>query len=360
MRVVHLESGRHLYGGALQSLLLVEDLQARGHENLFCAIRDSEVAQEAKNRCLPVREVPLAGEADVLFPGRFRRILRENRADLVHLHSRRGADTLGAVAARWAGVPVVLSRRVDNPEPAWLVGPKYRLYDAVITISQAIRDVLVRQGVPAEKVHCVRSALDPTPFEVPCDRGAFLKELGLEGGHPVVGVAAQFIPRKGHDFLLAAIPAILERHPNVRFVLFGRGPLRPGIENRARENGLAGNVIFAGFRSDLPRLLPCLDVLAHPAVREGLGVTLLQASAAGVPIVATRIGGIPEAVREGVNGILVEAGNPAALASGIADLLDDPELGRRLGQAGRSLVREEYSVEQMVDGNLAVYAKVLG
>lgn len=359
MRVVHLESGAHLYGGALQAILLAEGLQARGWDNLFCASRDSEVAGEARDRGLPVREISMAGEADVLFPFRFRPIIREHGADLVHLHSRRGADTLGALAARVAGVPVVLSRRVDNPEPGWLVGPKYRLYDAVITISQAIREVLVRQGVPDSKVHCVRSALDPAPFDAPCHREAFLEEMGLERDHQVVGMASQFIPRKGHALLLAAIPVIAERRPEARFVLFGRGPLRAEIETRVRESGLDDRVIFAGFRRDLPGLLGCLDVLAHPASREGLGVTLLQASAAGVPIVASRVGGIPEAVRDGVNGILVEAGDASALAYAVADLLGNRDRARTMGHAGRALIRDEFSVDQMVEGNLAVYRTVL-
>jgi glycosyltransferase involved in cell wall biosynthesis len=359
VRVVHLESGIHLYGGALQALLLAEGLQARGWENLLCASRDSEVAREARNRGLPVREISLAGEGDLLFPFRFRRIIQEYRADLVHLHSRRGADTLGAMAARGAGKSVVISRRVDNPEPGWIVGPKYRLYDAVITISHAIREVLVQQGVPESKVHCVRSALDPTPFEAPCLREVFLKEMGLETDHLVVGMAAQFIPRKGHDLLLAAIPAIVERRPEARFVLLGRGPLRPEIEARVREKRLDDRVVFAGFRRDLPELIGCFDVLVHPAVREGLGVTLLQASAAGVPIVATRVGGIPEAVRDGVNGVLVDPSDAGALARAVADLLEDEEKAQRLGKGGRSLIRDEFSVDQMVEGNLAVYRTVL-
>ena len=359
MKVVHLEAGTHLYGGALQVLLLVEGLGARGVENVLVVPRGSHVEEEALRRGLPVRALPLAGEADVRFPFRFRGLLKEESPDLVHLHSRRGADTLGALTTRLLGIPTVLSRRVDNPEAGWSLGAKYRLYDAVITISRAIGTVLEGQGVPREKIHCVHSALDPGPFLVPCEEGRLHAELGLGDGGPVVGMAAQFIPRKGHHVLLDAVPSVLEAQSRARFVLFGRGPLLESVEARIREEGLSRAVSLPGFRDDLPGLLPCLDVLVHPALMEGLGIILLQASAAGVPIVATRAGGIPEAVADGETGLLVPPEDPAALAEALASLLSHPQRARAMGSAGRRRVLEEFSVDKMIGGNLAVYRKVL-
>lgn len=360
MKVVHLETGRHVYGGALQVLLLVEGLARRGVENLLVVPDGSAVAEEARRRALPVRSLPMAGEADLAFPFRFRRLLRDEAPDLVHLHSRRGADTLGAVTTKLARIPTVLSRRVDNPEAGWSLGAKYRLFDAVITISEAIRRVLLEQGVPAEKVRCVHSALDPTPFQGPCRGEEFRRAFGLEEGDRVVGMAAQFIPRKGHDTLLAALPAILRSHPDTRFLLFGRGPLRKEVETKVREAGLADTVLLPGFRDDLPFLLPCLDLLVHPASMEGLGVILLQASAAGIPIVASAVGGIPEAVAHRENGLLVPPGDPNALAEAVVTLLENPDQARAMGEAGREKVRSLFSVEGMVEGNLAVYKEILG
>ncbi len=174
LRVLHLETGKHVYGGALQVLLLVEGLKRRGIENLLVVPEGSDIEAQARSRGLPVHPLPMAGEADLFFPPRFRRLIRSTAPDLVHLHSRRGADTLGGLGARWAGVPVVLTRRVDNPEPAWVLAAKYRLFDRVITISEAIRRVLMRQGVDPGRIRCVHSALDPSPFEGPCRRDAFL------------------------------------------------------------------------------------------------------------------------------------------------------------------------------------------
>jgi glycosyltransferase involved in cell wall biosynthesis len=360
VKIVHLEAGTHLYGGAVQVLLLVEGLQARDTENVLVVPSGSRVEEEAQRRNLPVRSLPMAGEADLVFPFRFRRLLREEEPDLVHLHSRRGADTLGALTARLAGVPSVLSRRVDNPEPGWSLAAKYRLYEAVITISSAIREVLVEQGVPEGRIRTVHSALDPAPFQAPCEQAAFRGEFGLPAEGPVVGMAAQFIPRKGHHVLLDAIPEVLSQHPLTSFLLFGQGPLLEEVFHRLEKEGLQDRVYLPGFRDDLPRILPCLDLLVHPAIREGLGIILLQASASGIPIVATRAGGIPEAVADGETGILVPPEDPGALARAISQLLSNPHRATAMGEAGRRRVRDHFSADRMVEGNLEVYRTVLG
>ena len=359
MKVLHLETGRHVYGGALQVLLLLEGLKARGVQGLLVAPRGSHVLAEAEARGLPSRSLPMAGEGDILFPYRFRGLIRAEAPDLVHLHSRRGADTLGGLGALWAGVPTVLTRRVDNPEPEWAVAPKYRLFRQVIAISGAIRRVLIRQGVPPEKIRLVHSALDGSLFRSPCDEGVLSREMDVPPRAPVVGMAAQFIPRKGHHTLLEAVPGILREHPDTRFLLFGRGPLREEVRERIRTAGLLGSVLLPGFREDLPTLLPCLNLLVHPATMEGLGVILLQAGAAGLPVVAARAGGIPEVVAHGSTGLLVPPGDPRALATAVNGLLSAPEEAEAMGRRARERVASEFSVHRMVEGNLDVYREVL-
>jgi glycosyltransferase involved in cell wall biosynthesis len=360
VRILHLEAGSHLYGGALQVLLLVRGLQERGIETLLVVPRGSGVEREARRRGLPCEALPLVGEADLRFFFGFRSLAKRWGPDLVHLHSRRGADTLGALAARTVGAKVVLTRRVDNPEAPWAVGLKYSLFRRVITISDAIRGVLARQGVDPRKLRVILSALDPEPFQEPCDRTPFLREFGLGEDARVVGMAAQFIPRKGHEILLQAVPRVLKDHPEARFLLFGRGPLQEDVERKVRAVGLQEVVRIPGFREDFPRILPCLDLLVHPATLEGLGIVLLQAGAAGVPVVSTATGGIPEVVVHGKTGLLVPPGDPMKLASAMISLLRDPELGRAMGKAARERIRAEFSVDRMVEGNLAVYREVLG
>jgi glycosyltransferase involved in cell wall biosynthesis len=359
VKILHLEAGRHLYGGARQVQYLIEGLSARGLENVLVCPTGSAIAG-ALGESARVHAVPLGGDLDLGLILRLRRILRSERPDLVHLHSRRGADIFGGIAARMAAIPCVLSRRVDNPEPPWLARRKYRLYHRVITISEGIRQVLLSEGVEPERVVCVHSAVEAAAYAAPCDRSWLSAELDIPPDAPLAAMVAQLIPRKGHLVLLDALPEVLAAHPDLRMLLFGKGPMRTELHEEIRRRGLGASVRLAGFRPDLHRILCCLDLLVHPALMEGLGVALLQAAAAGVPIVASRAGGIPEAVHDGHNGLLIPAGDSAALASAMRRLLSDEPLRRRMGEAGRRIVASQFSVDSMVEGNLRVYRALLG
>jgi glycosyltransferase involved in cell wall biosynthesis len=358
VKVLHVESGRHLYGGARQVLYLMQGLAARGVENILACPPGAEVAEPARAHAV-VELIPMGGDLDVAMTWRLHGLIRRHRPDLVHLHSRRGADVWGALAARLAGVPCVLSRRVDNPEPRWLVAVKYRLHGHVIAISEGIRQVLLAEGLAPERVSCVRSALDATPYLAPCDRAGLRRELALPEDALLLAMVAQLIPRKGHRYLLDALPEVLSRHPEVHVLVFGRGPLEETLRQEVARRGLSERVRFMGFRTDLVRWLGGLDILVHPADMEGLGIALLQAAAAGLPIIASRAGGMPEVVHDGENGLLIPPGNVPALAAAMLRLLDDPGLRRRLGEAGRVLVLREFSVDAMCEGNLAVYHRLL-
>ncbi|HEX2531793.1 MAG TPA: glycosyltransferase [Burkholderiaceae bacterium] len=359
MKVLHIEAGKHYYGGARQVAYIMEGLARHGMENVLACPVGAEIAA-AVGSSARVHEIAMRGDPDIGMAFRLARIIRAERPDVVHLHSRRGADLWGGVAARVTGTPCVLSRRVDNPEPRWLVALKYRLYDHVIAISEGIRHVLIAEGLDPQKVSCVRSAVDATPYLATVDRNAFRREFGLPEKAIVIGMVAQLIPRKGHRYLIEAIDALRNDYPDVRVLLFGKGALREELEAQVRQRTLADVIRFAGFRDDLPRWLGGLDILAHPADMEGLGVSLLQASAAAVPIVASRAGGLPEAVRDNVSGLLIPPGDVAALIHTLRRLLDDPTLRRSMGEAGRARILNEFSVEAMVKGNLAIYRAVLG
>jgi glycosyltransferase involved in cell wall biosynthesis len=358
MKILHVEAGKHLYGGARQVLYIAEGLAARGIDNLLACPTGSEMArhQPAGVRVLPMK---MDGDGDIGLAFRLASLIRTARPDLVHLHSRRGADTWGGLAAKLAGVPCVLSRRVDNPESRLAVAIKYRLYDHVITISEGIRQVLLSEGLAPGKVSCVRSAVDATPYLAPVDGVVFRAEFGLPADALVAGVVAQMIPRKGHRYLFAALPALLEEHPRLHVLIFGQGPLAAELKAEVARRGLGEVVRFPGFRHDLPRWVGGLDMLIHPADMEGLGVSLLQASAAAVPIVTSRAGGLPEAVLDGVTGILCPPGDVAALGAAVSRLAGDAALRQRYGAAGRARILAEFSIDAMVAGNLQVYRQVL-
>jgi glycosyltransferase involved in cell wall biosynthesis len=301
----------------------------------------------------------MRGDLDFGFIWRLRRIIRQVAPDLLHLHSRRGADVLGGIAGRWCGVKTIHSRRVDNPESPTVVKWKYRLYDRVIAISQGIADILLQQGVPEEKLVCVRSAVDVEAYQQGCERNWFSATFNLPDDALVMATVAQLIPRKGHRYLLQAMPRLVARFPNLRWLIFGKGPLRDELHSEITRRELQPYVQMAGFRDDLPLIYPCLDLLVHPALMEGLGIALLQAASAGLPIVAVDAGGMPEVVEDRVNGRLVPGGSTEALGDVVEQLLADEPLRRQMGESGREKMRRNFSVEQMVEGNLNVYRGLL-
>ncbi|MFA5940515.1 MAG: glycosyltransferase [Sinimarinibacterium sp.] len=358
MRILHVETGMHLYGGAQQVAYLLDGLARRGVDNVLVCPPGAAIGKKFRGSEVEVVEVPCGGDADLGFIFRLRRVIASERPRLVHLHSRRGADVLGGLAARLAGVPAVLSRRVDNPEAAWWARLKYRQYARVICISEGIGTVLRDEGVDPQCIRVVRSVVDAPAWTTPAPRAEFHAEFGLPADRPVAGVVAQLIERKGHRVLFEALARIRpERRPFV--VCFGQGPQREALDAEVARLGLSADVRFAGFRSDLPRWMGCLDLLVHPAWMEGLGVSLLQAAAAGVPIIASRAGGMPEAVRDGENGLLVPPGDIGALQAALERLLGDEGLRLRLAQGGPALIAREFSIDAMVDGNLAVYRELL-
>jgi glycosyltransferase involved in cell wall biosynthesis len=357
MKIVHYEAGKKLYGGAYQVVGLLERLQAGAHHHLFCA-RESAIAAAVEGLA-EVHHVPLAGDLDPRPFLALKRLLRAERPDLLHVHSRRGADLWGPMAARATGTPFLVSRRVDNPEPGWLLRRKLRGAARVIGISEKICGVLCSLGLPPGQVVCIRSGVDVQRYQPRLKTGLLHRALKVREDALLVGMAAQFIPRKGHDDLVAAVPNLLAAHPHTVFVLFGQGSLRESIKARVGQLGMASNFRFPGFRDDLPRLLPELDLFVHPAHLEGLGVAILQASACGLPVVATRAGGIPEIVRDGETGFLVKPASPAALATRLSQLLGDPVLRHTLGAGGRDFVVRECSLEATAAGNGALYLEVI-
>ena len=358
MKVLHVEAGRYLYGGAQQVVWLNEGLARRGIENVLVCPVGADIATAVAGSAR-VHAIKMSGDLDLVLVRRLMRILRTEKPDLIHIHSRRGADIYGGLAARIMGIPAILSRRVDNKESRLLSPFKYALYSRVVVISKAIGSVLVSGGVDASKIETVRSAVNADAYSTEADKDWFETEFSLPSNAKTLGVIAQLIPRKGHKYLLNILPHLLDAHPQLQVLIFGQGPLATELRSRVSQPEFEGRVKMAGFRDDLHRVFPNLYAVVHPAEREGLGVALLQASASGVPVVAARAGGIPEIVLDDVNGTTFDIADEAGLRSALDTLLADQALRDTLGAGGSHLARSEFSIDAMVEGNLAVYRSVL-
>jgi glycosyltransferase involved in cell wall biosynthesis len=357
--IVHLEAGRHLYGGGRQVLMLTEGLVADGIQCTLVCPPDSAIST-AVHPSVKVRTLPMSGDLDAAFGYRFAKLLQDVRPDLAHVHSRRGADLWGGMGAKWAKIPAILSRRVDNPESAMVGAMKYSRYERIIGISNGVMDELRKARVSESKLRLVRSAVDARACQPTWTADQFRDAFGIGDKQLAVVCAAQFIPRKGHRNLLDVWAEVVSACPDARLLLFGQGPEMEPLQQEMKDSVHGSTVHFAGFRADLREFLGHADLLVHPAQREGLGVALLEAQAAGVPVLATRAGGIAEAVADGVSGVLVEQGNYAELGKSMVRLLRDAELRKKLGAGGRQHVAENFAPEVMVAGNLDVYQELLG
>lgn len=359
MKIVHVETGRQFLGGAQQVIWLLQGLEARGIDNLLVCTRHSAIEAVAADAGIPVTSLPCAGELDLAFIWRLRRVLNREAPDLVHCHSRRGADFLGGQAAAMAGLPAIVSRRVDNIEPAVMSALRYRRFVKVVAISENIAEVLRQAGVSDDRLVVIRSAVDARQMNQQPDRDVLKREFGIDTGAFAIAIVAQLIPRKGHRYLLEALASLKGRYPGLHLEVFGNGVLEDTLRRLTAALGLNDKVHFAGYREDLDDYLSSFDLLVHPAIREGLGVAMLKASAAGVPVIAFDVAGAREIVEHEQTGLLVPTEDSESLAAAIARLIDDTALRRRLGANGRVRMQKEFSIDNMVDQYMKTYQAVL-
>jgi glycosyltransferase involved in cell wall biosynthesis len=278
-------------------------------------------------------------------------LLRATACDVLLCHGYK-AHMLGRLAVRRVGVPAVAVSRGWTGEThkvkfyEWLDRRHLRFMDHVVCVSDG-QAAKVRNWcrVPASRVTVIRNSARLGAFEKhdPGARQRLLDFFPRDGSvsHVVLG-AGRFSPEKGFGVLVDAAAAIC-RTSAAGVVLFGEGPLRGSLERRVAELGLRGRVVLPGFRTDLDTLIGGATVVVLPSYTEGLPNVALEASAAGVPVVATAVGGTPEAVADGVNGFLVPSGEPRSLAHKVGELLRDPDLRARFGAAGRARMRERFT-----------------
>jgi glycosyltransferase involved in cell wall biosynthesis len=359
MKILHVETGRHLYGGPQQVIYLIKALADRGHESVLVCPPGSGIDQAARLAGIHVQNLFCAGDLDLPFAYRLTQYLKELEPDLVHCHSRRGADMLGGMAASFADIPAIVSRRVDNAEMRLLAALRYRPFRKIIAISETIARVLREHGVDDDRIEVIRSAVDTEQLGLKVDCGKVREEFAVPADACVVAAAGQLIPRKGHRYLLQAAADLRRRYPHLRLVIFGEGYLNNQLRAQAASLGLGDIVQFAGFRDDLDDFMGCIDIFAHPALSEGLGVAALKAAAAAVPVVGFAAGGLPEAVIDGETGLLVPPADADALARAIASLIDDPGQRKKLGAAGQDRMQKDFSIATMADKHVNLYETIL-
>jgi len=355
--VLHTESSPGLGGQEVRTITEARWTRERGWRVLVAGQPGSRFVERAREAGLETFAVRMRGAWDLPAAWTLARIIRRGKVDVVHTHSSIDA-WVGGLAARLAAIPVVRTRHVSirirrrlNPVYRWLA-------DRVITSGEAIRSLVIEAGVKPERAVAIPAGVNLAEFAGPGDGDAVRARLGLS--RPVIGSVAMFRGSKGHASLLDAFAAVHARRPSARLLLVGDGIRRAWVESLAKERGLGEAVLFTGFRSDVPELLRAMDCFVLASTRtEGVPGSLLQAFAAGVPAVASAIGGIPEVVVEGKTGLLVKPDDPAALASAIDTVIADPAAAAARACAARALVEERFSHVAAVTRLLALYDDVI-
>jgi glycosyltransferase involved in cell wall biosynthesis len=352
-------------GGAERHVVdLALALRRKGHEVVVaCSVAGSlaEPFEAAGVTVRPLTRRLVKRRVSVAYARGIKRLLEERRFDLVHAHIF-ASTVAAAIATRWTGVPLVVTEHTEASwqtwRARWVSRWVYRQAERMIAVSTPIEQRLTqRGGIPPNLVTLIPNAVIPASDDPPEVAGT-LPDGWLE--RPLIGVIARLQPEKGVANFLEAVARVSRISPEARFIVVGDGPLREELLGLAKRGALRERVRFLGYRADARALVGLLDVLVVPSLTEGSPLIVLEAMAAGVPVVASAVGGIPDQIRHGEEGLLVPPDDPDALAEKLWELLRDPIRARRLGKAGRRRAENEFCHDTLVSRIEAVYCAALG
>ncbi|MBI2104343.1 MAG: glycosyltransferase family 4 protein [Candidatus Omnitrophica bacterium] len=367
MRILHLTSHLNVGGVARYTVSAAQALSRRGHQ-VIIASGGGELEPEAAAAGVPHWRVPLHTSAEfspqVFAAARqMSRRLRQEPVELLHAHTR-VSQVVAARLSRALRIPYVTTwHGIFRPNLGRRLWPCTG--DLTVAISEPVRQHLrTAFRVPDSRIRLIPNGVDPAHFAETPDAAVvaqYRERHQLPDGQPVIGTVGRLASGgiKGLDLLLGAAHALRQEQPNLHILIVGEGPRRPLLERLVRDLGLAAHVRFAGAAADVRVPLAVMQVFAFPVRwQEGFGLALIEAMAAGKPIVATRAGAVPDIVEDGRSGLLVSPEDPASLAQGIARLLRDPAAASRMGREAQARVREAFSLEQMIERLEAVYREL--
>lgn len=357
-------------GGIEQRL---KELVARYSKDDFlpivCCLRDKNVVgREMERHGIEVIELNrMRGhQFDPILVWKLYRLMIRREIDIVAMDEYH-ASLYGRLAAGWAKVPVVVSfghnvYRRNLPHRFWINRVLARRSDRIIVVSERVKeDILKFDRIPPSKVKVISNGVDPFLFESPLSKGEIRQKLSLPENAFIIGTVGRLSAAKGHHDLLKAFRLLLdeEKRPDLRLVLIGNGSLRGELERTTHELGLEKTVFFLGTRRDVPDCLRTLDLFVFPSLWEGQGIALVEAMAAGLPIVCADYEGAREIVSDGVEALIVKPKDPESIKNGIVRLLRDEALRRSLSAAARSRAVARFSVQGMVREHELLYKEIL-
>jgi len=351
-----------LLGGTESHLLnLVRKLDRERFNINFVCPSQGNLFQELKRLNIKPVIIDIRKKSNLNAIPRLVRLMRENRVDIVQTYGLR-AMFFGHLAAKFAKVKIIVSsvrvllraqRKIDKFKSFFyfIINKFSSIFsDKIVVSSNAIRNDLIIYGrINPQKIVTIYNSIDLESFKAAGNCVKIKDELRINPDSCVVGIVARLVPEKAiNDFIQAAL-MILKEIPQTTFLVIGDGPLRRMLEELVSELGLNSNIVFTGFRTDIPDLISIFDVAVLSSIFEGFGIVILEYMALGKPVVATRIGGIPEIITDKENGLLVSPQRPDEMARAVISLLNDEDKARQIGLAARTMVESRFSAGKMVE-----------
>jgi L-malate glycosyltransferase len=360
IRVLHIDAEYGWRGGQQQAVYLLEGLHRRGWPTILVCQPDSDLWRYCRDNGLPCQAVRMRGELDLPAAYRIARLCRKSGAQVIHAHAAH-AHAIALWAKCFHRSPrLVVTRRVDfsiRNSAFSRLKYKHGSVDRIVCISDLVRRVLIADGVPADRLTTIHSGVDTAKFaHLPRIQG-LKAELGIPADHLLVGTVAAVVGHKDYPNLLRAARFVIDRHPQVSFCALGDGDQWSLAQKLHQELGLDRRFVFAGYRRDVGRFLKGFDLFVLASREEGLGTSLLDAQAVGLPLVATRAGGIPEVIKDGRNGLLVPAQDARALGEALLRLANDAALRQRLGGQAKQDV-QRFSTDTTTAAYLDLYTEL--
>ncbi len=361
IKVLHIDTEKTWRGGQQQAIYLHEGLIKRNIESMFVCQPDSSLNGYCRENNLPCETFKIRGEADILAARKISKLCEAERYNIIHCHSAHALSIGLVVKYIKNDVKLIAARRVDfHVGKNMLSRYKYNneLIDSIVCISDKIRSVLIDDGIRQDKLVTIHSGIDLTKFDEVNSPGSLRDELGIHADDFIVGTIAAFAGHKDYHNLINAAKVVLETNKKIKFVLVGDGELFDEIKKKAIELNINDSIIFAGYRQNIGEFLGLFDVFVLASRKEGLGTSILDAQSVGLPVIATRTGGIPEIIDNEKNGLLIEPRNPPELASAISTLLSDSQKRELLGRAAQKSVRE-FDINKTIERNILLYKTLL-
>ena len=365
LHILHSESATGWGGQEIRVFQESSLLLERGHRVSIVCQPESFMWNKCQSitssnfNCYPL---PMKNPVNPFSLARLFRILKKAKPDVIHTHSSIDSWLAGSVA-KFAGIPVVRSRHISIPIKSvfpnnWLYS---RIPKKVITSGEAISNVVKGvSGVIPKNVKSISAGVDFRRFDFKIDGGAIRSELGIKAEQPLIGKIGVIRGWKGYDYLLKAAPIVLEKYPDARFVFVGRGPGYEQTQSIANSLGLEKAVTLLGHREDIPEIIAGLDIQVLASFAgEGTPQVIPQAFAMKTPVVATRVGSVPEMLGQGERGILVELKNSIDLANGIIKLIENPNIRKEVSERGYEFCKNEMGVDRMIDDTITTYEEAL-